>query len=106
MENVTIAKPPTREDAALGLRIIHSFLAIRPVWTGKRPTLPGYYWLRDRDGNDRPYVVEVSQDYSEDSAPLVVQEYRPEDRGVQYLSAEIYDGCQWAGPLEMPAERG
>lgn len=101
-----LAKQPTRDDAALALRTVHGFLnASRLVWTADRPKLPGYYWLRDGARLSRPYVVEVQQDWSEPTVPLVVQEYRPEDCGVQYLRDGIYDDCLWAGPIEQPDER-
>lgn len=102
----TLAKQPTRDDAALALRIVHGFLNVsRPVWTNERPKVPGYYWLRDGARIDRPYVVEVLQDWSEKDVPLVVQEYRPEDIGVEYLRSTAYDDCLWAGPIEQPDER-
>lgn len=102
---VTIAKQPTREDAALGLHVIHAYLAAsRLVWKRERPKTPGYYWFRD-DRSAYPLVVNVRQDWSEKSIPLVVQEYRPENRGVEYLASAIYDGAQWAGPLETPDEQ-
>lgn len=103
MDTVTVAKPPTREDAALGLRLIHSFLAeSRLVWQHVLPKRPGYYWLRD-DRRVEPIVVLVRTDYSEPTAPLVVQEWRRENTGVQYL--RDYAGAQWAGPLEHPFEQ-
>jgi len=103
MSSSTIAKLPTREDAALGLRMIHSFLAAtRPVWTNDPPKLPGYYWLRDNI-SVQPIVVQVRTDFSENPPPLVVQEGRAEDRGVEYL--RDYTECQWCGPIETPDEQ-
>lgn len=103
MDNVTIAKPPTREDASIGLRMIHSYLAAsRLVWSRTLPKRPGYYWLRD-SLNVEPIVVLVRTDYSEVSQPLVVQEHRSATSGVQYL--RDYEGDEWAGPIEEPDEQ-
>lgn len=105
-ETITsIPKPIAREDAVASLRIALGFLATsRPVWTAERPTRPGYYWVRDDARISRPYVVEVRLDYSEKGVPLVVQEWVPENTGVQWLLCSRYDRCLWAGPIEEPLE--
>lgn len=100
------SKHPDRDLAAASARLILSYLAgSRLVWSAQRPMLPGYYWLRDYGRNQRPYVVEVLQDWSLKDVPLVVQEHIPESTGVQYLLDASYDRCWWSGPLPLPDDR-
>lgn len=89
-----------RDTAITAVQTLHEFLRTsRPQWTHETPSKEGFYWVRGSK-RDHTMVVEVRVDYSEKDTPFVVQSGHPSDTGVQYL--RDYQGCQWAGPIEMP----
>lgn len=64
------------------------------MWTTKRPTVPGWYWLRAPKHGWRDAVVWIDRDGTD--GPL----YMPDD-DTTYI--EEIDG-EWAGPLDTPGE--
>jgi hypothetical protein len=90
-----------REAAISAMHTLKEYLRNeRPQWTLERPTAEGFYWLR-LGGKSSTMVVHIHFDLSMTYPRLVVQIGEP---GVG-LAAELrnFCGCQWAGPIEMPA---
>jgi hypothetical protein len=66
------------------------------AWTTARPTVPGWYWLRQPCEDDE--IVEVYEDG--DGTLGVERTASREEHGRP--SDWFYDSCQWAGPIEAP----
>jgi len=69
-------------------------LATQEPWTAKKPTVAGYYWLRDAGSGFFELVCL-------DAEGLVAHFY--DENGPQPLESEIFFGVEWAGPLLAPA---
>ena len=63
-------------------------------WTCAKPNVPGWYWYRQRTG-DEPAVCQVVLDL-ETNVLMVTWET------VEAWPVARYVGDQWAGPLELP----
>jgi hypothetical protein len=77
-----------------------------PQWTSEPPTVPGYYWFRDRvsghmeNGQPVPHVVQVFTGSELGAAPLY---FSSAQAGLYYCESfkDFPDG-EWCGPLEVP----
>jgi len=63
------------------------------TWTTEKPTMPGWYWCRDKVSI---WLVLVVNDGGELLARWV---YGYDGNGSRYISQM---NCDWAGPLEPP----
>ena len=66
-------------------------------WTTNKPTVPGWYWYRERH-TDRPLILDVQQLPGGKLAFLANLNRLGED----YVYIEDLNG-EWAGPLSPPA---
>jgi len=69
------------------------------VWVSERPTVVGWYWMWKpalRHVCDEPRIIHVWT-YTSSPGPL----FTNEDGGAP-IEDEIYSGCLWRGPIEVP----
>jgi hypothetical protein len=66
------------------------------AWTRQRPTVSGYYWMRDAEGDPAPGVVFVAVFMPGHDGVVRFVGTAGEDS----LSAQ--DGAEWCGPIPCP----
>lgn len=76
---------------------------MRPTWVRTKPTLPGYYWLRNitKKVPEQETVVDV-RECRENG--LTVWSMNPATKRWMWFNPVkiISKQCEWAGPIESP----
>ncbi len=75
------------------------------LWTTERPTVPGWYWYKDKLYGPAPVYVDWTGFGDEPAACQLAVVDCCLDEDTQPLCAIIDLDGHWAGPLKMPDDR-